>query len=155
MLLNRQPPSARGIIDGELIHLGEVLCHTTELAATALPQGCYQIVLVHCRQLQRKLPVLLPLGTLPDGVTLNHSLPQCRLCHLLQEVGLNSRMPQRCPHLQPGNGAGHRTDGAILLGQRLVPGALIHPRTAFERVFQLVRKQVARGKVVELQIEGV
>lgn len=61
-------------------------------------------------------------------------------------------MPHYCPMLTAGNGVYNRDDGAILLGEYLVPGCLKNPKEPFERVYQMIRKAYERGHQITLTI---
>ena len=54
--------------------------------------------------------------------------------------------------LKPGNGVYNRTDGSIIVGEYLVPGCLKHPKTAFDNLYDRIRKNLERGNPVTLTI---
>ena len=116
-------------IDGQLSIDGIRICDCAENAHTALPPGTYSITIVHCRQYARKMPLITPISN--------------------QSSVINNRV---CPMLCPGNGVYNRTDGAIIVGEYLVPGCLKHSRTAFDNLYDRIRKNLKRGNEVILTI---
>ena len=116
-------------IDGQLSIDGIRICDCAENAHTALPPGTYSITIVHCRQYARKMPLITPISN--------------------QSSVINNRV---CPMLKPGNGVYNRTDGAIIVGEYLVPGCLKHSRFTFDNLYDRIRKNLQRGKEVTLTI---
>ena len=116
-------------IDGQLSIDGIRICDCAENAHTALPPGTYSITIVHCRQYARKMPLITPISN--------------------QSSVINNRI---CPMLKPGNGVYHREDGSILVGEYLVPGCLKHSKTAFDNLYDRIRKNLKRGNEVILTI---
>lgn len=116
-------------IDGQLSIDGIRICDCAENAHTALPPGTYSITIVHCRQYARKMPLITPISN--------------------QSSVINNRI---CPMLKPGNGVYNRTDGAIIVGEYLVPGCLKHSRFTFDNLYDRIRKNLQRGKEVTLTI---
>ena len=116
-------------IDGQLSIDGIRICDCAENAHTALPPGTYSITIVHCRQYARKMPLITPISN--------------------QSSVINNRI---CPMLKPGNGVYNRTDGAIIVGEYLVPGCLKHSRFTFDNLYDRIRKNLERGKEVTLTI---
>ena len=116
-------------IDGQLSIDGIHICDCAENAHTALPPGTYSIAIVPCRQYARKMPLITPISN--------------------QSSVINNRV---CPMLCPGNGVYNRTDGAIIVGEYLVPGCLKHSRTAFDNLYDRIRKNLKRGNEVILTI---
>ena len=116
-------------IDGQLSIDGIRICDCAENAHTALPPGTYSITIVHCRQYARKMPLITPISN--------------------QSSVINNRV---CPMLCPGNGVYNRTDGAIIVGEYLVPGCLKHSRFTFDNLYDRIRKNLQRGKEVTLTI---
>ena len=123
---NRHRPDT---IDGQIRIDGRRVCDCAENAHTALPPGTYSITIVHCRQYARKMPLITPISN--------------------QSSVINNRV---CPMLCPGNGVYNRTDGAIIVGEYLVPGCLKHPKTAFDNLYDRIRKNLKRGNEVILTI---
>lgn len=127
-------------IDGHLYINGSTkICDTAENALHALPAGTYPIHVCKCHQHSRKMPLI-------------QFKDLCGQCPKLECVSNNTTMPTFCPMLTAGNGVYKRTDGAILLGEYLVPGCLKHPKAAFERVYQMIRKASERGHEITLTI---
>ena len=168
----RQNPET---IDGHLSIDGIRICDCAENAHTALPPGTYSITIAHCRQYARKMPVVVtpkgqmeqpgtPLGTLgtePQDLleqrfsapgTAPLGLPLCSSCHRKPYIGINTKLPCVCPMLKPGNGAYHREDGSIIVGEYLVPGSLKHSKPAFDNLYERIRKNLERGNEVTLTI---
>lgn len=116
-------------IDGQLSIDGIRICDCAENAHTALPPGIYSITIVHCRQYARKMPLITPISN--------------------QSSVINNRV---CPMLLPGNGVYNRKDGSILVGEYLVPGCLKLSKTAFDNLYDRIRKNLQRGKEVTLTI---
>ena len=142
-------------IDGQLSIDGIRICDCAENAHTALPPGTYSITIVHCRQYARKMPVVCVSDN--DSAHANANLPSpslslCTSCHRGPSVGINTMLPRVCPMLKPGNGVYHREDGSIIVGEYLVPGCLKHPKTAFDNLYDRIRKSAERGHEVILTI---
>lgn len=130
-----------GSTEGQIWIDGMKICDTAENAKTALPPGTYPIVLVRCRQYARKMPVIIVPGS-----------GQCQECKRHSFANINTTMPTVCHMLKPGNGVHHRADGSIIVGKRLAPGCLIHPRQAFDTLYERIRKNVERGKAIAIAI---
>ena len=154
-------------ISGSLYISGTYICDTEENPCTALPAGEYRIVRHLCKQYGRKMPVILTamsneqrdmsLENHPDGKLTAHSsqlIARCGQCEQLELVSNNTSMPQQCPMLKPGNGVHHRKDGSIILGTRIIPGALKHPLHAFIPLAERIRKAIARGHKVHLVVSN-
>lgn len=131
-------------LDGKLYIDGQKICDTAENANGALPEGEYEVTLLKCKQYKRKMLVLNP-------------NPPCSKCPPLEYCGNNSTLPCYCPMLKPGNGVHNRLDGSIILGTRIVPGCLKHPKQAFDAVYGRIRKSIQRGNqvTVTIKIESV
>lgn len=52
-----------------------------------------------------------------------------------------------------GNGAYHRTDSRILVGQTLVPGIVLQTRETYYKLYERIRKSISRGDNVLLIIQ--
>ena len=126
------------IQSGSLYISGTYICDTEEHPLTALAPGEYQIIRHPCKQYGRKMPVI--------------GEPRCEQCEPLAFVSNNSTMPCICPMLKPGNGTHHRADGSIILGTRIIPGALKLPLQAFLPLAERIRKAIARGHEVRLHV---
>jgi len=123
-------------IDGQLCIEGLKICDTAENAHAAIPAGTYTLSLVKCKQYARKMPLL--------------TSANCSGCKRLSLVSNNTVLPCCCPMLKPGNGVHNRLDGSIIVGERVVPGCLIHPKAAFDSLYDRIRKSIQRGGQVEL-----
>ena len=123
---NRHRPDT---IDGQIRIDGRRVCDCAENAHTALPPGTYSITIVHCRQYARKMPLITPISN--------------------QSSVINNRV---CPMLCPGNGVYNREDGSIIVGEYLVPGCLKHSKTAFDNLYDRIRKNLKRGNDIMLTI---
>lgn len=135
----------RNITLGEYTHGtlsidGTKICHTLENAKSQVPVGEYPITLIKCKQYSRKMAVL------------NQNAP-CSLCKKLPLVYTNTPLPCYCPMLKPGNGVHNRLDGSILVGRYSSLGCLIHPRDAFDSLYERIRKSLSRGNQVTLTIK--
>lgn len=98
------------------------------------------IRLVKCKQYARKMPCL------------NAKAP-CSQCPKLSFVNNNSILPCYCPMIKPGNGIHGRLDGSILVGKYNSLNCLIHPRDAFNPLYERIRKSVSRGNQVTLTVK--
>lgn len=125
---------------GSLSIDGNKICSTLENANALVPAGEYPIALIKCKQYARKMPCLNP-----------H--PPCDLCKKLPFVCTNSTLPCWCPQIKPGNGVHDRLDGSILVGQYNCLGSLVHPKEAFDPLYERIRKSVSRGNQVILSIK--
>ena len=135
------------ITEGKLVIDGLTICDTIENSYSNLAPGHYRIHLHKCRQHARKMLLLTPIC--------NQSpiIDNCSLCKRLHNVSLNTTMPRFCPMLKPGNGIHNRHDGSIVVGTRSSLGCIIHPRNAFAALYDRIRKNVERGRVVTLEIK--
>ena len=157
-------------IDGQIFIDGAKVCDCAENAHHCLPPGEYQIIVHKCRHHARKMPVICledntrealvtgctkgAAGLQSEGNTCldGSTLPPCDQCPKLPFVGNNTTMPLYCPQLCPGNGVYNRTDGAILVGKNLAPGCLSHPKSAFDNLYDRIRKNAERGNEITLTI---
>lgn len=130
---------------GEYVHGllsidGNRVCDTLENANGKVPAGQYPITLNRCKQYARKMPCL------------NSDSP-CDLCPKLKFVYNNTTLPCYCPMLKPGNGVHNRLDGSILVGRYNCWGSLIHPKDAFDALYERIRKAISRGTVITLTVK--
>ncbi len=169
------------VIDGHLLIDGQKICDTAENANGALPEGEYEVTLLKCKQYKRKMLVLSPAcpelcrreGLCLEGTTREASVTggealgqrteskiwleastRCDRCPKLKFVCNNTTMPIYCPMLKPGNGVHKRLDGSIILGTRIIPGCLKHPKQAFDSVYGRIRKSIQRGNQVLVTIKN-
>lgn len=124
---------------GQLKIDGTRICSTLENASALVPAGDYVVTLVKCKQYARKMPCL-------------NTHPPCDLCKKLPFVCTNSTLLCWCPQIKPGNGVHDRLDGSILVGQYNCLGSLVHPKEAFDPLYERIRKAISRGTVVTLTV---
>ena len=124
---------------GRLSIDGNHICDTLENSTSCVPAGEYVITLLKCKQYSRKM------------LCLNPSAP-CLQCPKLHFVCMNSTLPCYCPQIKPGNGVHNRLDGSLLVGRYNCLGSLIHPKDAFDSLYERIRKSISRGNVVTLTI---
>ena len=75
-------------------------------------------------------------------------------CKLKEMVFNNTVMPQFCPQIKVGNGVYGRHDGSIIVGTLAAPGCIVSPRSAFDLLYERIRKNIERGKCVSLEIKN-
>ena len=75
-------------------------------------------------------------------------------CKLKARVFNNTVMPQFCGQIKVGNGVYSRHDGSIIVGTLAAPGCIVSPRSAFDLIFERIRKNIERGKCVSLKISN-
>ena len=127
---------------GHLTIDGLRICDTLENSNALAPAGNYTLTLTKCKQYSRKM------------VLLNSNVP-CDLCKKLKLVTNNSTLPCYCPMLKPGNGVHNRLDGSILVGTYNCLGSLVHPKDAFDSLYERIRKSISRGNEVILTIKNL
>ncbi|MEE1386812.1 MAG: DUF5675 family protein [Prevotella sp.] len=140
----RRVQSANESADSKMYISGRFVCDCSENIATALPVGSYHVVVDRCKQYGRKMLLVLA-----D----EDRKPCCASCKRVGEPSVNSRMPCVCPMIKPGNGVHLRSDGSIIVGERLVPGVLKQPVTTFNRLFARLKTAVERGARIVLNVE--
>lgn len=131
-------------IDGQIRIDGMRVCDSAENNKFALAPGIYPITLVKCHQHARKMPVIQVQGC---------SL--CDECKKLPFVGNNTAMPMICPMIKPGNGVFNRFDGSIIVGKYICPGCLTHAKSAFDALYERIRKNIERCNQVQLIISSI
>ena len=152
--------------EGQLSIDGIKICHTLENSNSLVPAGEYHITLAKCKQYSRKMPVLNPeapcslckkslRSALPLGQSKNSPLGPTGRLPKQEPSSLNSVLPCYCPMLKPGNGVCGRLDGSILVGQRNCLGCLVHPKDAFDSLYERIRKSISRGHEVILVIKDI
>lgn len=124
---------------GHLSIDGVRICSTLENSNAQVPAGDYVITLLKCKQYSRKM------------LCLNPSAP-CLQCPKLRFVCMNSTLPCYCPQIKPGNGIHNRLDGSIVVGRYNCLGSIIHPKSAFDSLYERIRKSISRGNQVKLTI---
>ena len=129
------------VTEGHLRIDGLQVCDTIENTLTCLSPGEYPVTLVKCKQYHRKMIII---GEQND---------ECEDCPRLKEVYSNTLLPRHCPMIKPGNGIHGRHDGSILVGTRSCLGCIIHPKPAFDSLYERIRKNLERRREVTLVIE--
>lgn len=142
-------------IDGCIYTDDIKVCDCAENAHRCLPEGTYSIALVKCKQYSRKM-IQIQFTENSQAICGNLHSPKnpCESCQKLSYVGNNTNLPVCCPMLKPGNGSYNRTDGSIIVGSSLTPGCLIHPKQAFDALYERIRKNAARGHKTNLVISS-
>ena len=147
MNITLQRISVKGeITEGHLRIDGFTICDTLENSRSCLSSGIYAIRIMKCKQHRRNVICVESLG---DEVTQND---KCHKCKLKELVFSNTPMPRFCPQIKPGNGVYGRRDGSIIVGSRALFGCIISPRSAFDLLYERIRKNIERGKCVSLKI---
>ena len=137
---------------GSLSIDGTKICSTLENANALVPSGDYVISLIKCKHHSRKMPVLnpnAPCDRCPRSLRSALPLGQSKNPN---PSSLNLTLPCWCPQIKPGNGVHNRLDGSILVGKYNCLGSLIHPRDAFDPLYERIRKSISRGNQVLLSI---
>lgn len=134
-------------LDGWLKINGELICDTAECPQNALPTGTYRIEMTRCKQHEKKVLRLVSYHA-PAGTE-----AKCEKCPLQGIVGANTTMPCVCPMITIGNGVRGRSDGSIIVGERVVFGTLIHSTAAFDKLYERIKKSVQRKNEVVVRIE--
>ena len=80
------------ITEGHVTIDGQRICDTLENSFSCLAAGSYAVELVKCKQYARKM------------ILVKTFAPRCADCPRMRFVFGNTRMPQPCPQLKPGNG---------------------------------------------------
>ena len=130
---------------GQLIIDGVRICDTLENSLSMVPSGSYDITLIKCKHHARKM------------LCLNPQAP-CTMCKKSlnsQPSSLNFTLPCYCPMIKPGNGVHDRLDGSIIVGRYNCLGSIIHPKSAFDALYERIRKSLSRGNEVILTIKDI
>ena len=141
ILLNRIRTKGE-FTEGYLSIDGVQICSTLENSNAQAPAGDYPITLIKCKQHARKMPCLNP----------NPPCTQCNKSLNSNPSSLNHTLPCWCPMIKPGNGVHKRYDGSIIVGVYNCLGSIIHPKSAFDSLFERIRKSISRGNQVKLTI---
>ena len=148
--------SKKHCVEGHLYIDGTLVCDTLENSSSCLAPGIYCLKFVKCKQYRRKM---ICIEKAPE--TSEHASPElasgsfgpmCHKCKLKELVFNNTVMPQFCPQIKAGNGVHGRRDGSIIVGTRATFGCIISPRSAFDLLYERIRKNIERGKHVSLEI---
>jgi hypothetical protein len=134
--------STRYGLDGALYIDNVKVCDTVENADSCIKEGEYKIALEYCKHHKRKMPVIKLEST------------ACNVCILHREVFNNTPMPCHCPQITMGNGMHNRHDGAIIVGEALCAGVLIHTRKAFDSTFNRILMHIKRKHEILLMVKG-
>ena len=134
------------VTQGKLYIDGLSICDTLENSSSCLSSGIYAIRIAKCKQHRRNI---LCVEKCTDETNRNS---MCHKCKLKEMVFGNTVMPQFCPQIKAGNGVYGRHDGSIIVGTLAAPGCIISPRSAFDLLYERIRKNIERGKRVELEI---
>lgn len=124
---------------GKLSIDGNRVCDTLENTDSRVPAGKYVITLIKCKQYSRRM------------ICLNASAP-CDLCKRLPFVCNNTTLPCYCPMIKPGNGVHNRLDGSIIIGEYNCLGSIINSKSAFDSLYERLRKSISRGNQVTLTV---
>ena len=141
----------RNLAEGEVtegkLYIDDIfICDTLENTHSCLPAGSYTISIMKCKQYRRNI---ISVKSSVDEATQTN---QCHQCKLKELVFSNTPMPRFCPQIKPGNGVYGRRDGSIIVGSRALFGCIISPRSAFDLLYERIRKNIERGKCVSLKI---
>ena len=137
------------ITEGHLTIDGQLVCDTLENTFTRLAPGTYPVILQKCKHYARKMVCIRQSATPPIAGD-----EGCNSCTKQNLVFSNTSLPCHCPMIKPGNGVHGRRDGTILVGTRACLGCIIHPKTAFDPLYERIRKNLERGREVTLEIKG-
>ena len=137
-------------VDSEVFLDGEPFCQASESTKGLVPEGEYRVCLQHCRQYQREVPAveIRPMGA-------RKWLDRCRYCMRRGKAVMSPHRNLRgyCPQLKDGNGVYNRTDGSILLGERVVPGVVKCTSKYFTRLVELLQQAAQNGEEVKVIIK--
>ena len=136
------------ITEGHVSIDGQRICDTLENSFSCLAAGSYAVELVKCKQYARKM-ICIQQSTM----SLIVSDEGCNSCTKQKLVFPNTLLPRQCPMIKPGNGIHGRHDGSILVGTRSCLGCIIHPKPAFDSLYERIRKNLERRREVTLVIE--
>ncbi len=147
-IIIKRTQSIKHFVEGHLYIDEKLICDTLENTYSCLVPGEYHVHLHKCSQYGRKMILISP--TTNDLESIIDNCPECLRKRL---VNINTVMPRFCPMIKPGNGIHNRHDGSIVVGTRSSLGCIIHPRNAFAALYDRIRKNVERGRVVTLEIK--
>lgn len=134
------------ITQGKLYIDGSYVCDTLENSRSCLSSGFYAIRITKCKQHKRNVICVEKYADETGKASM------CHKCKLKELVFNNTVMPQFCPQIKAGNGVYGRCDGSIVVGTRATFGCIISPRSAFDLLYERIRKNIERGKHVSLEI---
>ena len=90
--------------------------------------------------------------TKPESEIWLEASTNCEQCPKMDFVCNNSTLPKYCPQIKIGNGVYNRTDGSIIIGERIVWGALKHSAEHFNRLIDRLDKAQNRGDLITVTI---
>jgi len=115
--------------DGHLYIKGKRVCDCAENAYHRLPAGRYKVVIGRVEKERRRMPVLVPTDN-------------------------DYRVTRGAfPYLKVGNGIYTLRQGQIIVGQRYLPGVLLHSYDAFLPLYNRIYQFALRKKEVFLTID--
>lgn len=123
---------------------GMKVCDCAEHAPTALAEGLYPLLIHHCKAYQRLMPLIITDDTRVSGWSIK-LMKRCARCPIGEPLRPNVTLPCYCPMLKIGNGVHRRTDGSVIIGERVVTGCLKHPERHFNRLIDRLKKAQKRG----------
>lgn len=138
------------ILDGQMRVNGQLLCDTSENSYYAIEPGTYTVMRIYCKQYCQYMPVIMIKGN-SSGYEGNKPAC-CANCTAIGETFLNTALPTYCPQIKMGNGIHNRRDGSIIIGTRIVPGAIKQSAVPFEKLLERIRKLSSREKVITLTV---
>ena len=128
-------------MDSEVYLDGALFCQASESMVNLVPWGRYRVILHPCKQYHRDVPAveIRPMCK-------RQWLDRCRYCMSRGRAVMSPHRNLRgyCPQLKDGNGVYNRTDGSIILGERVVPGVVRRSEQYFTRLVEHL--QQAGGK---------
>ena len=136
------------VAEGKLFIDGLYVCDTLENSRSCLSSGFYAIRITKCKQHKRNVICVEKYADERGKASM------CHKCKLKELVFNNTVMPQFCPQIKVGNGVYGRHDGSIIVGTLAAPGCIVSPRSAFDLIFERIRKNIERGKCVSLKISN-
>ena len=134
------------VAEGKLFIDGLYICDTLENSRSCLSSGFYAIRITKCKQHKRNVICVEKYADERGKASM------CHKCKLKALVFNNTVMPQFCGQIKVGNGVYSRHDGSIIVGTLAAPGCIVSPRSAFDLIFERIRKNIERGKCVSLKI---
>ena len=138
------------ILDGELRVNGLLLCDTSENSYYAIEPGTYTVMRINCKQYCQYMPVIMIKGN--SSGREGNKLACCADCTAIGETFLNTALPTYCPQIKMGNGIHNRRDGSIIIGTRIVPGAIKLSAAPFEKLMERMRKLSSRNRETTLTV---
>ena len=145
-IIIKRTQSIKHFVEEHLYIDEKLICDTLENTHSCLPDGSYPISISKCKQYRRNVICV------ESYVDETPHTAKCHKCKLKEMVFGNTVMPQFCGQIKVGNGVYGRRDGSIIVGTRALFGCIISPRSAFDLLYERIRKNIERGKCVSLKI---